>query len=640
MKRLGIFVFYDKQGIVDRYVEYLLDSLREHLSRLVIVCNGILTADGSCTLQKYTKEVYLRENKGFDAMAYKLAMTSYLGWDEVAQFDEVLLFNDTFYGPFYPFAEMFEAMEHKPCDFWGITSEKRFKDYLFGTDTVTPTHVHTYFCVYRRRAVINEAFRNYWDGFDSSEWFFSDVCRHEMAFTEILEKGGLTWKTYVELPDYHDRNMLDASVNPYYSLAYDIIKNYRCPILKRKNFIIKNLSWRTGTGGEDTRKAIEYIAADTDYNEDFIWENILRLYNIYEIKNALHLDYILPSECDIQHQGACFWDKLAVFVYLPQNEPLWETGEYLKDIPKEVHLQVFDTVEEWSQCVLQLEPRYEYVCLLSLKQLVPEEPVTNVKSVNYCLLENMLKSSGYLYRVIKLFEANSRLGILTAPNTVHGNYLGALHDLWGNSYKTVFRMAEKLQLNASIAPDIPCICSELAMWCRADAIRPSLCEAATCDVEIMAKLLPYIAQSNGYYTGSVMNTAYASLQETNLMYELMGVVQKCYKEHVFTDYKSLFEADVASIVAGYKHIVIYGAGANGIKASNLFKRKGIALQGFMISDDQPRQTEKNGLPIYRLSEFPYEKDETMIVVSVAYARSQNAIVKNLQDSGYHHYFLL
>ena len=168
MKRLGIFVFYDKQGIVDRYVEYLLDSLREHLSRLVIVCNGILTADGSCTLQKYTKEVYLRENKGFDAMAYKLAMTSYLGWDEVAQFDEVLLFNDTFYGPFYPFAEMFEAMEHKPCDFWGITSEKRFKDYLFGTDTVTPTHVHTYFCVYRRRAVINEAFRNYWDGFDSS----------------------------------------------------------------------------------------------------------------------------------------------------------------------------------------------------------------------------------------------------------------------------------------------------------------------------------------------------------------------------------------------------------------------------------------------------------------------------------------
>ena len=137
-----------------------------------------------------------------------------------------------------------------------------------------------------------------------------------------------------------------------------------------------------------------------------------------------------------------------------------------------------------------------------------------------------------------------------------------------------------------------------------------------------------------------MNTGFASLQETNLTYDLTGIVQKCYKEHVFTDYKSLFEADVEAVVAGYEHVVIYGAGANGIKTSNLFRRKGIALQGFMVSDDQPKQAEKNGLPIYRLSEFPFEKEGTMVVVSVAYARSRNAIVKNLRDGGFKHYFLL
>ena len=60
----------------------------------------------------------------------------------------------------------------------------------------------------------------------------------------------------------------------------------------------------------------------------------------------------------------------------------------------------------------------------------------------------------------------------------------------------------------------------------------------------------------------------------------------------------------------------------------------------MISDDQPRQAEKNGFPIYRLSEFPFDREETMVIVSVAYARSRNAIVKNLQEKGYKHYFLL
>ena len=262
MKRLGVFVFYDKQGIVDHYVEYLLDGLKEHMSRLVIVCNGLLTDQGRNRLNKYTKEIYVRENTGFDAMGYKLAMTSYLGWKEIEQFDEVLLFNDTFYGPVYDFSEMFAAMEHVSCDFWGITCEKQFKDYLFGSGQVAPTHIHTYFCVYRKHAFMNEVFKNYWNEFDSTEWFFSDVCRHEMIFTQVLEQAGLTWKTYVELPDYHEKDMLDASVNPYYSLAYDIIKNDRCPILKRKNFIIKNLSWRTGTGGSDLGKyspAVQYL---------------------------------------------------------------------------------------------------------------------------------------------------------------------------------------------------------------------------------------------------------------------------------------------------------------------------------------------------------------------------------------------
>lgn len=639
MKRLGIFVFYDKQGIVDRYVEYLLENLKGHLSRLLIVCNGALTADGRDILRRFTEEIYVRENTGFDAMAFKLAMTSYLGWEEVEQFDEVLLFNDTFYGPVYPFAEMFDAMEHESCDFWGITRERQFKDYLFGTDTVTPTHIHTYFCVYRKRAVTNDAFKKYWDEFDSTEWFFSDVCRHEMTFTEVLEQGGLTWKTYVELPDYHEKNMLDASVNPYYSLAYDIIKNNRCPILKRKNFVIKNLSWRTGTGGEDTEKALRYIAEHTDYDVDLIWGNILRLYNIYEIKNALHLDYILPWE----HEASMpddLWGRLAIIMYVPQEDRLWDMEEYLKRIPEHVFLCVCTSREVWNNCVKKAVSDYEYICLLALHELVPEEPVTNVKSDNYNLLENMLKSGGYISGVIGLFEKNPRLGILAAPNAVHGNHLGELHDLWGGFFEKVSGIAEKYDLDANIASDLPCICSELAMWCRADALRPLIREMITSDERVLARLCPYIAQSNGYYTGSVMNTGFASLQETNLTYDLTGIVQKCYKEHVFTDYKSLFEADVEAVLAGYEHVVIYGAGANGIKTSNLFRRKGIALQGFMVSDDQPKQAEKNGLPIYRLSEFPFEKEGTMVVVSVAYARSRNAIVKNLRDGGFKHYFLL
>ena len=38
MKRLAIFVFYDFQGIVDKYVEYLLYELIKVVKELVIIC--------------------------------------------------------------------------------------------------------------------------------------------------------------------------------------------------------------------------------------------------------------------------------------------------------------------------------------------------------------------------------------------------------------------------------------------------------------------------------------------------------------------------------------------------------------------------------------------------------------------------
>ena len=40
MKRLGIFVFYDEDGIVDRYVQYYLEQMSFVLDRIIIVSNS------------------------------------------------------------------------------------------------------------------------------------------------------------------------------------------------------------------------------------------------------------------------------------------------------------------------------------------------------------------------------------------------------------------------------------------------------------------------------------------------------------------------------------------------------------------------------------------------------------------------
>ena len=91
--RLGIFLFCDAQGIVSDYVTYMLDDMMKCVKHMVIVCNGILGDEGRETFLKYTNDIIVRPNEGFDAAGWRQAMVDYLGFDKVAEYEELILFN-------------------------------------------------------------------------------------------------------------------------------------------------------------------------------------------------------------------------------------------------------------------------------------------------------------------------------------------------------------------------------------------------------------------------------------------------------------------------------------------------------------------------------------------------------------------
>lgn len=109
MKRLGIYLVYDNENIINPYIEYMLKELKTCLSHPVVVCNMGKVDHGKEILEQYGDEIFFRDNIGFDAGGFKDALCSFLGWEKVLQYEELVLVNDSMYGPFCPHERDFRS---------------------------------------------------------------------------------------------------------------------------------------------------------------------------------------------------------------------------------------------------------------------------------------------------------------------------------------------------------------------------------------------------------------------------------------------------------------------------------------------------------------------------------------------------
>ncbi|WP_145152821.1 rhamnan synthesis F family protein [Paenibacillus xylanexedens] len=255
MKRLGIFVFYDKYGTVDEYVEYLIAELKKVLNELIIVVNGEVDKEGELILRKYSDQLYIRKNIGLDAGAYADVIVNLLGRDKLTQYDELVLCNDTFYGPFISFAEIFDSMANERCDFWGLDCIKR--DFL--------SYIIMYFCVFRGDLLKSGDLFNY---FRDNILFKVN----EMADAFALFQVGL----YYTLTQSGYKSGVYTYSNGYFSKRSPDICffKYNLPIWKKKFFVKDNYN------EEICHNLLDYLEMGNIYKVNLIQKNVKRIYGI------------------------------------------------------------------------------------------------------------------------------------------------------------------------------------------------------------------------------------------------------------------------------------------------------------------------------------------------------------------------
>ncbi|WP_019552561.1 rhamnan synthesis F family protein [Propionispira raffinosivorans] len=686
MNRLCIFQMYDKDGIVDRYVLYLLAELRSVSNRLVVVYNGMIKAEYESMLKKYADNVYIRADLGGDAGAYKEALNKFIGWENVYKYDELILSNDTYYGPFVHWSNIFSAMEKKSeLDYWGLTKMSETDDtnrseMVHGWFSYIPRHIQAYFVVVRKNLLCSNIFRDFWNknnlGIAGS--YKTAVADFEFAFTSDFEKAGYKWGTYVGDTKY-DSSCKNNNFPQCTLHAGELIYRYQCPVLKKKAFMqIDDIFLHSGH--EDLRRGMEYIVKETDYDVNMIWENLLRVYNVVDLRESLHLNYILPidkSSTDMKSD-----DKVIIF-NMPYQEQIEKNfTDYVailsNDTPiiivvrdgaeaallkekclatgkKQYNIVVYNgnCFFEWISGQEKILNQYKYICVVNDYRVEKRESILIEETFKCNTWNNLIQNDDYIENVIELFNGNSKMGLLAPSEAYHARFFAELGDTWSGCFGETKVLSKKLGLKCNLSIVKSTFGYAGSFWCRTEILTAlfkknfNIEQWVTTEFEearrkALYRILIYMAQSAGFYSATLETAEYASVANVDLQYLLQKLVNRAQVEFGSREFVSFINAwrdkQMIEFARKHKKIYIYGAGDYGTGICEILQKAGVYVNGFLISNGQKKLSIKWPISIEYISDMNFI-DNIGIIIAVKQS-SQAFLLQEAQKHGCKHIFCI
>lgn len=218
-RRIAIFAHWDKDNLIDDYVVYYLSELKK-------VADIIFASDCDLPqneLEKVTPLVLksiARKHGEYDFGSYKRGFLD--SEDILPDYDELIFANDSCYGPFFPFNDIWKKMESVPCDYWGLFKHLDPKINIW--------HIQSYFVVFKKQVFTSSCFSGFMNGISKENSKDDVILKYEIGLSDTLEQAGFQ---SISLCPQSFKN------ETHQKKTFDLIRGYKLPLLK-KAFLAAN----------------------------------------------------------------------------------------------------------------------------------------------------------------------------------------------------------------------------------------------------------------------------------------------------------------------------------------------------------------------------------------------------------------
>ncbi|MBZ2155367.1 rhamnan synthesis F family protein [Streptococcus anginosus] len=279
MKRLLLYVHFNKYNRVSSYVYYQLTQMRPLFSKVVFISNSQVSEhDYQKLVDLHLMDNFIqRENVGFDFAAWRDGMT-HVGFDDITTYDVVTIMNDTCFGPLWDIKDYYLNYEaNDQVDFWGLTNNRRTKKSR--QTQGFPEHIQSYFITFKKPVIASSAFRKFWENVTNHTDVQKVINDYETKVTTTFLAAGFRYQTVFDTVNEDITGMLHPDFSYYNPTA---ILNHKVPFIKVK--AIDN-------NQHIAPYLLEEIAKKSDYPVDLIVSHMSEI-NFPDFKYLLARKYI------------------------------------------------------------------------------------------------------------------------------------------------------------------------------------------------------------------------------------------------------------------------------------------------------------------------------------------------------------
>ena len=277
-KRVLIYVIYENQPQLQSYKLFFLKALADLSDKVLIVLNSTLADTDVKKLEKFG-QVISRENTGYDTAAFRHGIL--LLKDELSNFDELLLVNDTNVGPMTDLSVVFQKMSTQKLDFWGISYGEKQADFTgFNPYGAIHEHLQSYFLVIEKNMFQTPEFLKYWENLSDTNSRNKAIGKHETVFT----------KYFSDLGFIHGAVAGNNEDSAMYIHPLTMLKKFDVPLVKYTAFsndTDDKFAWQGLERKTEVPDLINYIKSETKFPKEILDEVI------NTIKHTPHPEHIL-----------------------------------------------------------------------------------------------------------------------------------------------------------------------------------------------------------------------------------------------------------------------------------------------------------------------------------------------------------